>query len=515
MMSDPSGCEPMLEDEEQSPSKDEGVEVMATGETLMSGTFEVGIRDHVEKTNQVSSQRGKPESHMLASEEHTSTSFTEEFQKQKDELNKLKSERDAIEQECAKWKAHSLFLETENGNLEGTKAESRKSTRKLQRERDALASDNAEWKRSAEYYLREARNLKAALTKQHGQFSNDLRKLRRELDELMTANSDLATSAEFARNGNQRRIREQQIKIRNQQDEITTLKEELEQVTLAEQRALSQAERAEEVAAEASATSSNLFQMLQMDVVKRSSTGRSAEFLNGDEIEAKTRIFQDESDDFLRDLADLFIPDQFESSSRGLDVHEYILDNILVPAAECALRQVSEFITDKRANLLALIGDDENLLTSNMLVRLLWSSSMQARTTEMIASGKTVDLTDQDLATQDEETKVALVWASQPETCNHSNMEGRHIGSFIRELFQLELWCRFSDPPCFLHPCVGEHVAYDPSHHAVKHMPNRTKRVATGRQVRVVYPGLYFAHPETKERNMPIPPKVKAAVVMF
>lgn len=493
----------------------------ATLGTLCRGTFQGGQNGEdveVERSDRSSNQVDKSEMQVEASEKTQNSSL----QEQKGALSILECERDASVSERAEWKALLESLKEENMNrelahasecaewrqsleslkkeneiLELALAESEKSSRKedvrkLQRECDAHAFDCTEWKRDAEHYRNRCELI-----------SRETWKVKRERDRLMTENAELRDSWFSARKGNQARTR-------NQQAEINSLKEELERIKITEQSSRKQAERAEKVAAEASTTSSNLFQMLQMGVVNRTSMGRTVEFLNGDEIQARVRSFQEDSDDFLRDLADL-ARDQF---SLGADAHEHILDNVLVPAAKCAFLRASGFVEDKMANLLALIGD-ETLLKSNKLVHLLWKSSMQARTTEMVASGIAVDLTEQDLANQDEETKSALLWATLPETRNDDTMEGRHTGSFIRDLFHLELWCRFSDPPCFLHPPVGEFVTYNPSYHVVKHLPNRNKRVAPGRKVRVIAPGLYFAPPTTKERNKPILPMVKATVVMF
>ena len=216
------------------------------------------------------------------------------------------------------------------------------------------------------------------------------------------------------------------------------------------------------------------------------------------------RKLQHEAEDYFRNLVDCFL-EQY-GDQRG--VHKLVLDNVLMPGATIATFRAEGFAGAKKESLLELIGDEEQM--NKQLVHLFWSSSMQKLVASKTARRDSVELTGDEKAHCDELTQESLTWALQPEIRDHKEMDGSHLGTFMRDLEHLKLICDFSDPKCFLHPCVGQEVRYSPGHHSLKHPGRCGKKVSAGQKVHVLYPGLYFAHPETEERGSPI-----TALVMY
>ena len=293
-----------------------------------------------------------------------------------------------------------------------------------------------------------------------------------------------------------------QVQRQMEQTQTTKARHETETVEQAREETM----QARREAAQATETLNNLFQMLQTQVVKRKSTGRG-HFPNGDGIETIMQQNQQEADDFFRDLADL-LPD------KASQAHLRVLDRVLAPTSSKALSRARSFVTQKRTHLLALIGDkNETLLTQeNTLVSLMWISCMQARVMEKI------DQADNEPINKPQYIPDGTnAWAWEDETLYHEAMDGRTIQDFLFGLMHLQWVCEFSDPPCFLHPRVGDVVEYNPRWHNLQTLPGgRNVPVRHGATVRVLYPGLYFAPPDTLERNgKPVAPKVKALVVCF
>lgn len=301
--------------------------------------------------------------------------------------------------------------------------------------------------------------------------------------------------------------------VKQMSHEQRALAEEVEVLRRAELQSRMVAEKAQREAVQATATATNLFQMLETQVVKRKSTGHHGLFPNGDEIESMMRQNQQDADDFFRDLADLMLCSRLEEDV-PIEVHEQILRCILAPTSRSASKRAEAFVYDKKQHLLALIGGQKNehLVQENQLISLLWVSSMQARVMEQINS---TELIEKPKYVRDAK-KGLLDWAWEENTESAESMEGRSIRDFLTRLIHLQWVCQFSQPSCFLHPAVGDTIEYNQFHHEYTALKSCNVRVQHGTKVHVLYPGLYLAPPETLDRGKkPLPPKVKPLVVCF
>ena len=236
-----------------------------------------------------------------------------------------------------------------------------------------------------------------------------------------------------------------------------------------------------------------LFQMMSGATIHRDNRSPPGSFPDGDQITkmaTKAAIFAWE---YLMDISDFLEIDPLLAANTGLWR--------AVKFAEDAVKERVE----KKTKLLTDLTEDE-IPPEESLGDLFWKSTMQHVMKQKL--DKPYDSFFADRALGDEQLKAIV----DMDEKHKDELEGHNIGAFMELHFKLRLACRFSDPECFLWPAVGTTVVFSSKHHNQQNNPDKRKHKAKpGESVLVVYPGLYFRHPEEPDCE----PVVRAMVAVL
>ena len=235
-----------------------------------------------------------------------------------------------------------------------------------------------------------------------------------------------------------------------------------------------------------------LFQMMSSATIPRGIPSPKGSFPDGDQITKMARATGTLAWDYLAYTSYFLKIDPLQAATSGL-----------WPAVHAAEDAVKACIEEKTKHLTEFI--EAGTPPKESLGDLFWKSTMQHVVKTKL--DKQYDSFFVEWVHNNQNLKTIV---DMDET-HKDKLEGRNIGVFVELHFKLRLACRFSDPECFLWPAVGTTVPFSPKHHIPKTPPNTQSMAKPGESVHVVYPGLYFRHPEEPDCE----PVVRAMVAVL
>ena len=236
-----------------------------------------------------------------------------------------------------------------------------------------------------------------------------------------------------------------------------------------------------------------LFQMMRGATIHRDNRSQPGSFPDGDQITKMVTKATILAWDYLIDIWDFLQIDPLHAAKSGLWRAVKFAEDAAEARVEKKTEHLAEFTEGK-------------IPPKESLGHLFWKSTMQHVMKQKL--DKPYDSFFAEWVSSDEQLKAIV----DMDEKHKDELEGRNIGAFMELHFKLRLACRFSDPECFLWPAVGTTVAFSSKHHNQQKTPDKRKRKAkAGESVHVVYPGLYFRHPEEPDCQ----PVVRAIVAVL
>ena len=236
-----------------------------------------------------------------------------------------------------------------------------------------------------------------------------------------------------------------------------------------------------------------LVQMMSGATIPRGIPSPKGSFPDGDQITKMARATGSLAWDYLQYTSYHLKINPLQAAKSGLWRAVDFAEGAVKACVEEKTKHLTEFIEGE-------IPPEESL------GHLFWKSTMQHVMKQKL--DKPYDSFFAEWVSSDEQLKAIV----DMDEKHKDELEGRNIGAFMELHFKLRLACRFSDPECFLWPAVGTTVAFSSKHHNQQKTPERSKRKAkAGESVHVVYPGLYFRHPEEPDCQ----PVVRAMVAVL
>jgi hypothetical protein len=295
-------------------------------------------------------------------------------------------------------------------------------------------------------------------------------------------------------------LKREVLKAREAQRTVDELKEELERYRQAEERHSRELEDAQSREEQAKQDRQNLLQKLESQIVGRRDPMGEGLFPNGRQIERKIRECQELSKDFFVDLA-------YHKSTRPVvEDYEVVFENIFLPCTMNSMEKAAAFQETKRSQLASFLEDNHNALRHpNTLVSLLATSSMQR-----IIQRYTMLAPEVVLGDEYETYKERIQQACSEEI--ESEIDYPQVTQHMKGLFDLCLYCRFSEPSCYMSPIAGTAVKFSRSQHSQLLNQSFRQKARSGDIVTVLYPGLYYKDPASDPNAKPI---TKAVVVLF
>jgi hypothetical protein len=319
--------------------------------------------------------------------------------------------------------------------------------------------------------------LKDKLNRLYHDASHDFNRLRRENDALRA---------------------EREVAGRRAQQESAYLRQRLEQ---SERREL-----------EAIHDRRQLLQAIQGAVVDRTVTTVAGGFPAGDELVSRCEEFGEDTVYFVKDLARSRCSPIVERagdnnaaslpsapSAADFTVAVKVVHNLLQDSEVWMKKVADDIVANKSDQFEIFLGrpchDDGSSNNNNnepppsstaTLVDLLWHGTMQKHIKTLI---------DNDL--NGHFIRCEKHWTESRGMYDDGDMRPSSLVGFCKSLLYLELVCRFSHPQCYLFPSIGTTVTFDSKRHKQVYLGlDGETRAKEGDVVRVLFPGLYFVHPE-------------------
>jgi hypothetical protein len=329
---------------------------------------------------------------------------------------------------------------------------------------------------SYEHLEQENVMLKGELNRLHHDASHEVNRLRRENDALRA---------------------ELKVEVRRARQESAYLRQRLEQ---SERREL-----------EAIHDRRQLLQAIQGVVVDRTVTTVAGRFPAGDELVSRCEEFGDDTVFFFKDLArarcSLVMERADDNDAASLSSSPSAADfSVAVEVVQSLLQDsevwmknvANDIVTKKRGQFETFLGrpcQDDNSNNNNnnepppsstaMLVDLLWHGTMQKHIKTLIDNG----LNGYFRLSEEH-------WTESISMYDDGDMRPTSLLGFCKSLLYLELVCRFSHPRCYLFPNIGTTATFDGKRHRQVYIGlDGETRAKEGDAVRVLFPGLYFVHP--------------------